>query len=114
MILFVVHLILFTDSFQGNVYTDFIPDFQSELFAVTSPAKESIIEAAVGSFLSNTSLVSDGEATPFQVAHDFRVNLPSARTFQLGMFLIHNPFKPFASSCLCVLPVLFTFLNMVF
>ncbi|PAV89959.1 hypothetical protein WR25_10540 isoform C [Diploscapter pachys] len=65
----------------GNVYTDFIPDFQEELFAEKKPSAEEMIEGAVALYLLSRPKNING---PFQAFPMFRINYAPKKEFKLG------------------------------
>ncbi|CAJ0574499.1 unnamed protein product, partial [Mesorhabditis spiculigera] len=67
---------------KGNVYTDFIPDFQEELFADKATTMEEIVETVIGRQIAERPL--GAPKSVFQALPDFRLNLNMRKTFQVG------------------------------
>ncbi|KHJ82456.1 hypothetical protein OESDEN_17850, partial [Oesophagostomum dentatum] len=66
---------------KGNVYTDFIPDHQKELFAEVKKSDEEIVEGVVGLVLLSRPRHPNG---PFEQISFFRVNHAAEQTYKLG------------------------------
>ncbi|KAE9421048.1 hypothetical protein Angca_008780, partial [Angiostrongylus cantonensis] len=65
---------------KGNVYTDFIPDYQAELFSVVQQS-DTVAEGAIGLALLSRPLHPVG---PFQQIPFFRLNHAAQQTYKLG------------------------------
>ncbi|KAJ1356381.1 hypothetical protein KIN20_014087 [Parelaphostrongylus tenuis] len=66
---------------KGNVYTDFIPDHQAELFSEVKQSDTELVEGAVGLALLSRPVRPVG---PFQQIPFFRVNHAAEVTYKLG------------------------------
>ncbi|KAK6057987.1 putative methylcrotonoyl-CoA carboxylase, alpha subunit [Cooperia oncophora] len=66
---------------KGNVYTDFIPDHQKELFSEVKQSDADLVEGAVGLALLSRPLNPRG---PFEHIAFFRVNHPAQQMYKLG------------------------------
>ncbi|KAK6747922.1 hypothetical protein RB195_000870 [Necator americanus] len=66
---------------KGNVYTDFIPDHQKDLFADNKQSEEELVEGAIGlALLSRPRHPS----APFEHISFYRLNHPMEQTYRLG------------------------------
>lgn len=65
----------------GNVYTDFIPDHQKELFAESETPAEIYVESAVAHALA---ALQKSDAGVFQNLSFFRMNLSPKYIFKIG------------------------------
>ncbi|XGW30915.1 hypothetical protein V3C99_009686 [Haemonchus contortus] len=66
---------------KGNVYTDFIPDHQEELFSEVKQSNTNLVEGAVGLALLSLPLNPRG---PFERISFYRVNHPAEQMYKLG------------------------------
>ncbi|EYC16108.1 hypothetical protein Y032_0034g2801 [Ancylostoma ceylanicum] len=66
---------------KGNVYTDFIPDYQKELFADVRQSDEELVEGALGLALLSRPRYPSG---PFEQIPFFRLNHAVEQTYKLG------------------------------
>ncbi|RCN24190.1 hypothetical protein ANCCAN_30120, partial [Ancylostoma caninum] len=66
---------------KGNVYTDFIPDYQKELFADVRQSDEELVEGALGLALLSRPRHPTG---PFEQIPFFRLNHAVEQKYKLG------------------------------
>ncbi|KIH55761.1 putative methylcrotonoyl-CoA carboxylase, alpha subunit, partial [Ancylostoma duodenale] len=66
---------------KGNVYTDFIPDYQKELFADVRQSDEELVEGALGLAVLSRPPHPTG---PFEQIPFFRLNHAVEQTYKLG------------------------------
>ncbi|CAJ0932947.1 unnamed protein product, partial [Mesorhabditis belari] len=66
---------------KGNVYTDFIPDFQKDLFHEREASFEQIVESVIGQHLAERPISKP--SGPFQALNDFRLNANLRRSYKV-------------------------------
>ncbi|VDM61927.1 unnamed protein product [Angiostrongylus costaricensis] len=78
---FVRTILVHPEFAKGNVYTDFIPDYQAELFSEVHQSDEELAEGAIGLALLSRPVHPVG---PFQQIPFFRLNHAAQQTYKLG------------------------------